>query len=128
MYYCSFLLAILFPYSLFEEMDFAVHVKGGHDAAESLARRHLMKNMGEIIPDTNYYWLRSLEPSRKKRSLRNLTQAFDMDEEVDWMEFQSPKLRVKRDHISIDYTDARSYGELEDHNTPTSEVSLIARV
>ena len=92
MYFCYFLLAILFPYGLFEEMDFAVHVKGGHDAAESLARRHLMKNMGEIIPDTNYYWLRSLEKSRKKRSLRNLTQAFDMDEEVDvltWTSLQS---------------------------------------
>ena len=109
-------------------MDFAVHVKGGQAAAENLARRHLMKNMGEIIPDTNYYWLRSLETSRKKRSLRNLSQAFDMDEEVDWMEFQSPKLRVKRDPIGIDYTDVNSYGELEDHNTSTSEVSLTQPV
>jgi hypothetical protein len=126
MFFCFLLLAISSGIS--GEMDFAVHVKRGQAAVDNLARSHAMKNMGEIIPDTNYYWLRSLETRRKKRSLRNLTQAFDMDEEVDWMEFQSPKLRVKRNPTSIDYTDVSSYGELEDYNTSTSEVSLADRV
>ena len=61
------------------ELDFAVHVKGaantifipslhiytgyfllgGPDAAERLAEKHHMVNMGEIIPETGYFLLRT---------------------------------------------------------------------
>ena len=57
------------------ELDFAVHVKGekqmiflhstqnkmfpgGSSAADTLAAKHHMVNMGEIIPDSNFYLLR----------------------------------------------------------------------
>ena len=58
------------------ELDFAVHVQGGREmtnifcgncryfpggssAAEKLAAKHQMVNMGEIIPDSGYFLLRS---------------------------------------------------------------------
>lgn len=58
------------------ELDFAVHVQGGKEmtnifcgnckyfpggssAAEKLAAKHQMVNMGEIIPDSGYFLLRS---------------------------------------------------------------------
>ena len=58
------------------ELDFAVHVQGGWEmtnifcgncryfpggssAAEKLAAKHQMVNMGEIIPDSGYFLLRS---------------------------------------------------------------------
>ena len=43
------LLSILAVAKLNAELDFAVHVKeGGGEAAERIARKHGMKNMGEV--------------------------------------------------------------------------------
>ena len=93
------ILVLSFLSSVMGELDFAVHVEGGTLAADKLAEKHHMQNMGEVIPDTNFFLLRTLENSRRKRSVSNLTHVFDMDPEVDWAEFQAPKVRVKRSPI-----------------------------
>ena len=41
------------------ELDFAVHIEGGPEAANRLAEKHQMVNMGEIIPETGYFLLRT---------------------------------------------------------------------
>ena len=41
------------------ELDFALHIKGGSEAANRLAEKHQMVNMGEIIPETGYFLLRT---------------------------------------------------------------------
>jgi len=74
------------------ELDFAVHIEGGDEAANILADKHEMINMGEIIPESGYYLLRTHENSRRRRSLRNMTDLFLTDPEVDWSEYQSPKI------------------------------------
>jgi len=93
------ILVLSFLSTVMGELDFAVHVEGGSSAADKLAEKHHMKNMGEVIPDTNYFLLRTLDNSRRKRSVKNLTHVFDTDPEVDWAEYQSPKIRVKRNPI-----------------------------
>ena len=93
------ILVLSFLSTVMGELDFAVHLEGGSAAADCLAAKHGMQNMGEVIPDTNYFLLRTLDNSRHKRSVRNLTHVFDKDPEVDWAEFQAPKVRVKRDPI-----------------------------
>ena len=95
------------------ELDFAVHIQGkpkqissvtracnttsfhlgGNDAADKLADRHGMVNMGEIIPDTGYYLLRTRENSRRRRSVRDLSAVFTRDPEVDWSQFQGANIR-----------------------------------
>ena len=68
------------------ELDFAVHIQGiiiyhyfysnlettctsgGKDAADKLADRHGMVNMGEIIPETGFYLLRTRENNRRRHS------------------------------------------------------------
>ena len=60
-----------------------------------------MVNMGEIIPETGYFLLRTKENTRRKRSLRDLKEVFKTDTEVDWSEFQAAKVRVKRDPIRL---------------------------
>ena len=66
---------------------------GGNDAADVLADRHGMVNMGEIIPDTGYYLLRTRDNSRSRRSVRDLSAVFTRDPEVDWSEFQGANIR-----------------------------------
>lgn len=92
------------------ELDFAVHIQGkpnkngtisyltilrlgGNDAADVLADRHGMVNMGEIIPDTGYYLLRTRDNSRSRRSVRDLSAVFTRDPEVDWSQFQGANIR-----------------------------------
>lgn len=84
------------------ELDWAVHVKGGREAADLIAKRHNMKNMGEIIADTNYYLLRTKDNARRKRSVSDLEDVFSSEKDVDWAEYQSGKERVKRDALSIE--------------------------
>jgi len=81
------------------ELDFAVHIQGGGNAADKLADRHGMVNMGEIIPATGYFLLRTRENSRRRRSVRDLSSVFTQDPEVDWSQFQGANIRVKRDPI-----------------------------
>ena len=52
-----------------------------------------MVNMGEIIPDTGYYLLRTRENSRRRRSVRDLSEVFTRDPEVDWSQFQGANIR-----------------------------------
>merc|ERR1719189_1650498 len=89
------------------ELEWAVHVKGGAEMADKLAQRHGMKNLGEIIPQTNYYLLRTINIHRSKRSISDLDDIFSMDDDVDWAEYQTPKIRVKRGPL------------LEDDNFPS---------
>ena len=93
------ILVLSFLSNVMGELDFAVHVEGGSVAADVLAERHHMKNLGEVIPDTNYFLLRTLDNARRKRSVANLSFVFEKDPEVDWAEFQTPKVRVKRSPI-----------------------------
>jgi len=60
-----------------------------------------MVNMGEIIPESGYFQLRTKENSRRKRSLGDLKKVFRTDTEVDWSEFQAAKVRVKRNPIRL---------------------------
>ena len=66
---------------------------GGENAADKLADRHGMVNMGEIIPDTGYFLLRTRENSRRRRSVRDLSSVFTQDPEVDWSQFQGANIR-----------------------------------
>jgi len=84
------------------ELDWAVHVKGGIKAADSLAKKHEMVNVGEIIPDTNYFLLRSNPGSRTKRSLREIESVFNEDPDIDWAQFQAPLSREKRVPLSAE--------------------------
>eukprot|EP00092_Neocalanus_flemingeri_P004458 GFUD01004797.1.p1 GENE.GFUD01004797.1~~GFUD01004797.1.p1 ORF type:complete len:1325 (+),score=279.92 GFUD01004797.1:106-4080(+) len=93
------LLLLSFLSTVLGELEFAVHVKGGNVVADIIAAKHGMQNMGEVIPNTNYFLLRTLDNSRKKRSVRNITHVFEMDTEVDWSEFQTPLTRVKRNKM-----------------------------
>ena len=102
------------PGLLCEESDLAVHVKEGGDTVEVIASRLVMKNMGEIIPGTNYYWLKDSGKTRTKRSIRKINQLINSEEGVDWMEFQSPKLRAKRSPLLNDQYDEKYRGALED--------------
>ena len=107
---CCVLTVLSFlPGLLCEESDLAVHVKEGGDAVEDIATRLGMKNMGEIIPGTNYYWLRDKEKIRSKRSTKKINQLINSEEGVDWMEFQSPKLRVKRSPLLNDQYDEQDF-------------------
>lgn len=66
---------------------------GGGNAADKLADRHGMVNMGEIIPATGYFLLRTRENSRRRRSVRDLSSVFTQDPEVDWSQFQGANIR-----------------------------------
>eukprot|EP00092_Neocalanus_flemingeri_P014184 GFUD01015303.1.p1 GENE.GFUD01015303.1~~GFUD01015303.1.p1 ORF type:complete len:647 (+),score=141.20 GFUD01015303.1:124-2064(+) len=113
------------------ELDIAVHVEGGRAAADILAARHAMQNLGEIIPDTNYYLLRRVEHSRQRRSVRNLSHVFDTDYEVDWAEVQTHRVRVKRDPVYGSGSDYYDYSDMSGriiadnllHNEPWSEMN-----
>merc|ERR1719242_1004084 len=94
---CLLLSLLALVAELNAELDFAVHVKeGGGEAAERIARKHGMKNMGEVIPGSDYFLLRTVENSRRKRSVGELDHLFAEDSEIDWSEFQRPLERVKR--------------------------------
>jgi len=95
------------------ELDFAIHVKGGTEAANRLAEKHHMVNMGEIIPETGYFLLRTKENTRRKRSLRDLKEVFKTDTVVDWSEFQAAKVRVKRDPIRLTENPRRESRHIE---------------
>ena len=41
------------------ELDFAVRIPGGSEATNRLAEKHQMVNMGEIIPETGYFLMRT---------------------------------------------------------------------
>ena len=95
------------------ELDFAVHIQGitiyhyfysnlettctsgGKDAADKLADRHGMVNMGEIIPETGFYLLRTRENNRRRRSVRDLSGVFSAEPEVDWAQFQGANIRCR---------------------------------
>jgi len=83
-----------------QELEWAVHVKGGALQADLLAQKHDMMNVGEIIPQTNYFLFRTKDNARRKRSVSDLEEIFSSDVEVDWAEFQAPKVRVKRIPLS----------------------------
>ncbi|XP_023326698.1 furin-like protease kpc-1 [Eurytemora carolleeae] len=82
------------------ELEWAVHVKGGREAADKLAQKHDLLNLGEIIPETDYYLLKTRDNSRRKRSIRDLSDILKNESDVDWSEFQAPKERVKRVPLS----------------------------
>jgi len=93
------------------ELEFAVHVKeGGAAAADRVAAKHGMANMGEVIPESGYYLLRTVANSRRRRSVGHLTHLFTHDTEVDWSEFQAPLERVKRVPLSSADNPARRSG------------------
>ena len=85
--------------TILADLDFAIHLVGGGKAADRVAARHNMLNLGEIIEDSGFFLLRTVENARHRRSLANLTSVFAGEEEVDWAEFQAGKERVKRDPI-----------------------------
>jgi len=100
---CLLLSLLALVAELNAELDFAVHVKeGGGEAAERIARKHGMKNMGEVIPGSDYFLLRTVENSRRKRSVGELDHLFAEDSEIDWSEFQRPLERVKRAALPSD--------------------------
>lgn len=88
---------------VFSGLEFAVHVKdGGSTAADKIATKYGMKNMGEVIPDSGYFLLKTLDEnnsSRHRRSLKDVGKILFEEPLVDWAEFQSPKVRVKRGFI-----------------------------
>lgn len=98
------------------ELDWAVHVReGGREAADRLAMRHGMRNMGEVIPDSNYYLLRTVDNHRRKRSLEDLDKVFREDQEIDWSEFQAPLVRVKRTPLPSSFSgeEVREHEQME---------------
>jgi len=99
------------------ELEWAVHVAGGAEQADILAQKHDMVNLGEIIQQTNYFLLRTKDNSRRKRSVSDLDSLFSGDGEVDWAEFQGPKIRVKR--IPLSTQDRFNYIDIKDQ-FPTS--------
>ena len=119
------ILVLSFLSTVMGELDFAVHVEGGSSAADKLAEKHHMKNMGEVIPDTNYFLLRTLDNSRRKRSVKNLTHVFDTDPEVDWAEYQSPKIRVKRNPIYSSDSYSYKFGRRLVDNLLPRKVSIM---
>ena len=54
-----------------------------------------MVNMGEIIPETGFYLLRTRENNRRRRSVRDLSGVFSADPEVDWAQFQGANIRCR---------------------------------
>jgi len=82
-------LAVMCPITI-AQLDWAVHLNGGIEAANALAKKHSMKNIGEIIPDTNYFLLRTVHSSsRERRSISDFADIFESETQVDWAEYQA---------------------------------------
>jgi len=108
------------------ELEWAVHVKGGALQADLLAQKHDMVNLGEIIQDTNYFLLRTKDNSRRRRSVSDLDLLFSGDGEVDWAEFQGPKIRVKR--IPLSTQDQFKYKDIKDDLSSSNKDESLPRI
>ena len=88
----------------FEERHFtnewAIHVEGGPEVADQVARELGYRNTGQIGALSDYYLLvKEDHPARAKRSADHHTRALKEDHRVKWVEQQYSKIRVKRDFI-----------------------------
>jgi len=86
----------------------AVHVPGGEEVAEEVARRNGIQNLGKIGDLENFYLMESHKIS--KRSTRKAHEhhtALEDDSDVIWFEQQIEKKRVKRNSRSapVEITD-----------------------
>ena len=78
--------------------QFAVHIPGGHEAADKVASRHDFMNLGQIGSLENYFLFE--HPRITKRSLtisHKHHQKLKDDPEVGWFEQQKELVRSKRD-------------------------------
>ena len=100
------------------EQELAVHVGGGKAAADSIAERNQMRNMGQVLPDSNYFLFSTKNNTRYKRSINDPRRVLAMDPGVHWVELQEHKHREKRDKID-DFLYDYSYGYLKEKRVVT---------
>ena len=94
---------ILFLSRVIAEQELAVHVGGGKAAADSIAERNQMRNMGQVLPDSNYFLFSTKNNTRYKRSINDPRRVLAMDPGVHWVELQEHKHREKRDKVDDGY-------------------------
>ena len=96
------LLISILPTTILAELEFVVHLRlgDGNKTADSVAAWHNMTNLGEIMEDSGLFLLRTVENTRHRRCVADLTNVFVGEEEVDWFEHQARRKRVKRNAIN----------------------------
>ncbi|CAI5438855.1 unnamed protein product [Caenorhabditis angaria] len=87
--------------------EWAVQISGGKEAADRLAEKHGYINLGSIISGGDYYLFRDgRRHSRSNRKTRSLAaNQLQHETEVEWMEQQIAKRRVKRGFRRLRHTE-----------------------
>mgnify|MGYP003310454088 CR=1 FL=1 len=79
--------------------EWALHVEDGEIAANALAERHNLINLGEVLPETNIYHFSLKKEHRRKRSvghLSNIQKLLEEASETKWVQHQAVLKRSKR--------------------------------
>ena len=87
------------PQTIVNGEEWAIHVENGETAANALAHRHNLLNLGEVLPESNIYHLALKHEHRGKRSVEDLSSIHDSLKEAPetkWLEHQTSLKRSRR--------------------------------
>ena len=79
--------------------EWALHIEDGEQAANALATRHNLMNLGEVLPESNIYHFSLKHEHRGKRSAEDISEiheALKVTPEIKWIEHQKVLKRSKR--------------------------------
>ena len=87
------------PQTFVNGEEWAIHVEDGETVANTLAHRHNLLNLGEVLPESNIYHFALKHEHRGKRSVEDLSSIHDsLNEapETKWLEHQTSLKRSRR--------------------------------